>query len=182
MCLCGQKKPTFCMLGRIPACTRPTRRSLCEIPPDSQRDAVLRGYSCHSLLEQTQQCASVKSLSLSLFRFLLDRHHLNLTQMPKTGPKMCRWLVEMKFLSAKKQTNNQTNKKRVNKTQFFHVSWQIINLFSISFSCTQGCRGCCSLSQLSGGGVTAWTSGRFIAGSHRKNEPFALAPTPLGQF
>lgn len=77
------------------------------------------------------------SLFLSLFRFLLDRHHLNLTQMPKTGPKMCRWLVEMKFLSAKKKKenpNNQTNKKQVNNTQFFHVSWQIINLFSISAS------------------------------------------------
>lgn len=29
MCLCGQKKPTFCMLGCIPAYTRRTRRSLC---------------------------------------------------------------------------------------------------------------------------------------------------------
>lgn len=168
MCLCGQKKPTFCMLGRIPACTRPTRRSLCEIPPDSQRDAVLWGYSCHSLLEQAQQCASLKSLSLCLFRFLLDRHHLNLTQMPKTGPKMCRWLVEMKFLSAKKQTNNQRNKKRVNKTQFFHVSWQIINLFSISSSPALRAAGAAGAYRSCG--VTAWTSGRFIAGSHRKKE------------
>lgn len=122
-------------------------------------------------------------VSLSLFRFLLDRHHLNLTQMPKTGPKMCRWLVEMKFLSAKKN-KKQPNKQETGEqyTIFPCIMANHQFVFYQRFSCTQGCRGCWSLSQLSGGGVTAWTSGRFIAGSHRKNEPFALAPTPLGQF
>lgn len=119
-----QKKLPFCMLGCIPAYTRPKQRSLCEIPTDSQWDAALHGIHATVCWSKPN---NVPLSNLFLFCFFVAILKLIEVLSERT----------MAFLT------DYFNEGSCMKMSIF--LWIMANhqfVFNQRFSCTLSCSGC----------------------------------------